>query len=100
VSCCLRRQPDQAAALGTAAGEGSHVLDDWREAAARIVEFGADFRSNVSTKVDMLVIGDADFVQFADGMQTGKMKKAAEIKEDGHDIEVMAERDFLSMLRS
>lgn len=71
-----------------------------REAAARIVEFGADFKSNVSTMVDTLVIGDADFVQFADGMQTGKMKKAAELKEDGHDIEVMAERDFLSMLRS
>jgi DNA polymerase III subunit epsilon len=71
-----------------------------REAAARIVEFGADFKSNVSTKVDTLVIGDADFVQFADGMQTGKMKKAAELKDDGHDIEVMAERDFLSMLRS
>lgn len=71
-----------------------------REAAARIVEFGADFKGNVSAKVDMLVIGDADFVQFADGMQTGKMKRAAELKADGHDIEVMAERDFLSMLRS
>jgi DNA polymerase III subunit epsilon len=71
-----------------------------REAAALIVEFGADFKNNVSTKVNTLVIGDADFVQFADGMQTGKMKRAAELKEDGHDIEVMAERDFLSMLRS
>jgi hypothetical protein len=48
----------------------------------------------------MLVIGDADFVQFADGMQTGKMKKAAALREDGHEIEIMAERDFLALLGS
>jgi len=71
-----------------------------REAAGRIVEFGADFKGNVSTKVDTLVVGDADFVQFADGMQTGKMKKAAALKADGHDIEVMGESDFLALLRS
>lgn len=71
-----------------------------REAAGLVVEHGADFKNSVSAKVDMLVIGDADFVQFADGMQTGKMKKAALLKEDGHDIEVLAERDFLALLRS
>ena len=47
-----------------------------------------------------LVIGDADFVQFADGMQSGKMKKAAKLSEDGEDIEIMAERDFLALLGS
>ena len=51
-------------------------------------------------KVDTLVVGDADFDQFADGMQTGKMKKAAALKADGHDIEVMGESDFLALLRS
>lgn len=70
------------------------------EAAERIVEYGAEFRTGVSKKVDMLVIGDADFVQFADGMQTGKMKKAAKLSEDGEDIEIMAERDFLALLGS
>ncbi len=63
------------------------------EAAERIVEFGAEFKTNVSKHVDMLVIGDADFVRFADGMQTGKMKKAAALREDGFEIEIMAERD-------
>ena len=64
----------------------------------RIVEFGAEFKTNVSKHVDMLVIGDADFVQFADGMQTGKMKKASALRADGFDIEIMAERDFLALL--
>lgn len=43
-----------------------------REAAERIVEFGADFKKNMSGEVDLLVIGDADFVQFADGLQTAR----------------------------
>ena len=68
------------------------------EAAERIVEFGADFKNNVSKHVDLLVIGDADFVQFADGMQTGKMKKASTLRADGFDIEIIAERDFLALL--
>ena len=46
------------------------------------------------------MIGGADFVQFADGMQAGKMKRAAQFKDDGVDIEVMSERDFLALLNS
>jgi hypothetical protein len=46
----------------------------------------------------VLVVGDADFVQFADGHQTGKMKRAAKLKSDGEDIEIVTERDFLAML--
>jgi DNA polymerase III subunit epsilon len=71
-----------------------------REAAERIVEFGADFKKNMSGEVDLLVIGDADFVQFADGLQTGKMKKAAQLKADGFDVEILCERDFLALLNS
>lgn len=71
-----------------------------REAAERITAFGADFKDNVSTKVDTLVIGDADFVQFADGMRTGKMKRAAQLSDEGHEIEIIAERDFLALLHS
>lgn len=70
------------------------------EAAERVVEFGAEFKMGVSKNVDMLVIGDADFVHFADGMQTGKMKRAMALREDGFEIEIMAERDFLALLQS
>ena len=70
------------------------------EAAERIVEHGAEFKTGVSKNVDMLMVGDADFVQFADGMQTGKIKKAAKLREDGEEIEILAERDFLALLGS
>ena len=57
-------------------------------------------KKGVSAQCDMLVIGDADFVQFADGMKTGKMKQAAALREDGVNIEIIAERDFLALLGS
>jgi DNA polymerase-3 subunit epsilon len=69
-----------------------------REAAELITDVGADFKNSVSTKIDLLVVGDADFVQFADGHQTGKMKRAAKLKSDGEDIEIVTERDFLALL--
>ena len=46
------------------------------------------------------MIGGADFVQFADGMQTGTMNRAAQPKDDGVDVEIMSERDFLALLNS
>ena len=100
-----RAFPDEADAERHLRPQLAHVSDPFavgglREAAERIVEYGADFKNNVSPKVDMLVIGDADFVQFADGMQTGKMKKAAALREDGVEIEIVAERDFLALLGS
>ena len=69
-------------------------------ATERIVAVGADFKNNVSTKADTLIIGDADFVQFADGVRTGKMRNAAELKDGGHEIEIIAEREFLALLHS
>ena len=70
------------------------------EAVERIVEHGADFKSSVSKNCDMLVIGDADFAEFADGMQTGKIMRATELRSKGEDIEIIAERDFLALLHS
>ena len=69
-----------------------------REASELVTNVGADFKNNMSASVDMLVVGDADFVRFADGQQTGKMERAAKLRLDGEDIEIIAERDFLALL--
>jgi DNA polymerase-3 subunit epsilon len=71
------------------------------EASAAIVHVGANFRNNVSKKTDYLVIGDVDFVAFADGWKTGKLTKALELREERDaPIEIIAERDFLALLSS
>ena len=71
-----------------------------KEAAERITVFGADFKNSMSAKVDILVIGDADFVAFADGHQTGKLKRAAQLEADGDEVEIISEKDFLALLQS
>lgn len=70
------------------------------EAAEAIEAVGATFKDAMSMKVDFLVIGDADYVAFADGWQTGKLKRAVKCHEDGSSVEIVAERDFLALLRS
>lgn len=69
-----------------------------REAAEQVTSVGAHFRNTVSRKLDYLVIGDADFVAFADGWVTGKLRRAREFLEEGFPIEVIPERDFLELL--
>jgi DNA polymerase-3 subunit epsilon len=71
-----------------------------REAAERVTTVGANFKDNMSAKVDYLVIGDADYVAFADGWKTGKLARAIELKEDGALVEILAERDFVALLNS
>jgi DNA polymerase-3 subunit epsilon len=68
------------------------------EATDACVAVGASVNTSVSKNVGLLVVGDADFVAFSDGLQTGKMKKAVALREKNHEIEIMAERDFLSLL--
>lgn len=71
------------------------------EACERVVEVGANFVNNMSMKVTYLVIGDGDFVSFADGHRTGKLQKALDLKETGKcNVEVVGERDFLALLYS
>jgi len=73
-----------------------------REAEARVVDVGCTFKNSVGKKLDYLVIviGDGDFVLFADGHRTGKLDKAMQLREAGALIEIIPERDFLALLLS
>jgi DNA polymerase-3 subunit epsilon len=59
---------------------------------------GADFKKNVSKQLSYLVIGDGDFVAFADGWATGKLTKARALITEGAAIEIIPEREFLTLL--
>ena len=66
-----------------------------------VVDVGATFVNNMSGKVNFLVIGDADFVSFADGHRSGKLSKAIQMKDAGKcDVEIMGEREFMALLHS
>ena len=68
------------------------------EAQQRVNALGCDFKNSASKKLDYLVIGDADFVSFADGHRTGKLVRVLELRDEGAAIEIIPEKDFLSLL--
>jgi DNA polymerase-3 subunit epsilon len=70
-----------------------------RTAREYVCAAGADFKTTVSSKVDYLVIGDADFVAFADGWSTEKLTRARGLIAEGVPIEIIPEREFLVLLR-
>ena len=71
-----------------------------RDAMERVTAVGCDFKTSVSKNLTYLVIGDGDFVQFADGWRTGKLQKALSLREAGGKIEIIPEKDFLHLLLS
>jgi DNA polymerase-3 subunit epsilon len=72
-----------------------------RDAAEAVMNVGGSFVDNMSTNVDYLVIGDADFVSFADGHRTGKIEHLMHLRDVGKShTEVLSERDFLALLHS
>ena len=69
-----------------------------RDAVELLSKAGAGFKTGVSAVVDYLVIGDADFVRFADGWETSKLRKAVALRGKGEDVEIIPEREFLKLL--
>jgi len=67
------------------------------DAAELVTTAGAEFVNTMSRRVDLLVVGDADFLSFADGHQTGKLAKAAKLREKGEGPEIVREADFFRM---
>lgn len=66
------------------------------EASQLAVNCGAQATKSVSKNLHYLVVGMTDFSVVKDGMSS-KMKKAVELAEAGHDIEIIHEGDFLRM---
>jgi DNA polymerase-3 subunit epsilon len=69
-----------------------------RDAAELVSTSGGTFVNNMSKKVNLLVVGDADYIEFADGHRTGKLAKAAQLRADGEGPEIVREADFFRMI--
>ena len=55
--------------------------------------------NNVTKKTNFLVLGEQDFRKFAEGhTKSSKLRKAETVKQEGQDIELLSERDYLEML--
>ena len=68
------------------------------DAAELVSQGGATFVTTMSKKVDLLVVGDADYLEFVDGNRTAKLQKAADLRAAGKGPEIVREADFFRML--
>lgn len=63
----------------------------------RAVDNGAIVNSAVSGKTNFLVVGISDLIDFNKGHKTRKLKAAEAFSDEGHDISIIDEEDFLKM---
>lgn len=68
------------------------------EACQIIVDLGGSFTNTVSSKVDVLVVGDTDYSSAIEGRITSKHKKATELQEKGSNIIIISESDFINLI--
>lgn len=71
-----------------------------KEAMQKLVDIGANIKSAVSSKTDYLFVGTQDkSLVGEDGMST-KEEKAYKLKEQGQDIEILKEEEFITLLNN
>ncbi len=70
------------------------------EAAQLVVDKGGVVLNGVNQKTDYLIVGEQDYLRLTDGKTSSKMKKAVEMSEKGHQIQLISEIDFWEYLRS
>ena len=63
----------------------------------RAVDNGAIVNSAVSGKTNFLVVGVRDLIDFNDGRKTRKLQAAEKFSDEGHDISIIDEEDFLRL---
>ena len=68
------------------------------EAAQAAVDCGAKATDSISPKTDYLVVGRTDLRKVGTDGMSNKMRKAVEIAEAGHDLEIIGETEFLQLL--
>ena len=77
---------------------GELITLERKEAMQEAVNLGAVIKSAVSSKTHFLVVGVQDkSIVGDDGMST-KEEKAYGLKEQGHNIKILSEREFLRLL--
>lgn len=70
------------------------------EARTAVIQIGGMSPDTLTKDTDYLVVGVQDLRIVGEKGLSGKMKKAAQYKEAGKDIEIIDEKDFLEMMKA
>ncbi len=66
-----------------------------KEAAQIIVDIGGTVGNTVTCNTDYLIVGEQDYSRFSDGKMSSKMKKTLELSQNGKDVQIITESDFM-----
>jgi len=70
------------------------------EAKTKVADLGGVAKSSVTKDLDYLVIGDEGSPLFGGGTKGSKMLKAEKLIEEGADLVIISETDFLKLERN
>lgn len=70
------------------------------EAATYAAGGGITVKSGVSKKITLLVVGDQDMTFLAGHDKSSKHRRAEELKEQGHEIKIVGESEFMQLINS
>ncbi|MGJ8589414.1 MAG: hypothetical protein ACSHXW_14785 [Yoonia sp.] len=70
------------------------------EAATFAAGAGTTVKTGVSKKVTLLVVGDQDMTLLAGHDKSSKHRRAEELLEQGHEIKIVGESEFMKLINS
>tara|TARA_B100000795_G_scaffold266511_1_gene249800 strand:+ start:703 stop:1623 length:921 start_codon:yes stop_codon:yes gene_type:complete len=71
-----------------------------KEAQVKVLEIGGKCSSGVNNSTNFLIVGDQDYSRYGDGFKSSKLKKAETLMNDGKEIELLSESQFLEMINN
>ena len=69
-----------------------------KAAQTRVKELGGETPTGITKDLDYLVVGDEGSPLFGEGKKGSKMRKAEKYNEEGANIRIMSETDFIKMV--
>lgn len=69
-----------------------------KELLQKVLDIGGIPSNTVTNSTDVLVVGQQDYRVVGDSGQSGKQKKALQLLEQGQNIEVLSEAEFLERI--
>lgn len=71
---------------------------DKKEAMQKVVDLGGTLKSGVSKLVHYVVVGVQDLSVVGPDGKSSKERKALELLEQEHEIKILSEKEFISLL--
>ena len=71
-----------------------------KEAQVKVLEIGGKCSAGVNNSTNFLIVGDQDYNRYGEGFKSSKLRKVEKLLNDGKEIELLSESQFLEMINN